>query len=103
VPAPSLDPVPSRVCGVFGWYGAAPTGAGSPDLLARDDGRNVLGRDAMQVQVQLGGLLNRAMLRVWGRLSGPHRLQWGPHGAGRAWDARAAPPPCSDALRTGEA
>jgi len=83
-----------------------PTGPGLLDgwpgsgLLLADDGGDVVGGHAVQVQVDVRRPFDRG-LRRWERLSGPRHF-WGErgHGAGRAQPC-AAPPPREQAHRAG--
>jgi hypothetical protein len=52
-------------------------------VVSGDDGGDVLGRDAVQVQVNLLRAFDRGT-RLQERLGGPHRIEVTP-GAGRAW------------------
>jgi hypothetical protein len=51
-------------------------------LLLADDGDDVGGGDAVQVQVDLTRVLDRWPRRLWERLSGPrHPVEWRNHGS----------------------
>jgi hypothetical protein len=88
---PNRPRAPQRCAGVKGRAGGL---AGSlAAAVALDDGRDILGRDAVEVDVQLATRRReRGPLRLGEQLSGPrHRGERGP-GAGRACQC-AAPPP----------